>query len=114
VIANVARITATGVAHCGWGEEAGRLLHDWAGWLMMPLALALLWLEMLFLGRLLVEVDPPAPLPIDYGHPTTPEAKAVGAARSSLGGLRPWCPLTAIRTRSPFRRGTRHCRISFP
>jgi exosortase len=89
VVANVARITATGVAHCGWGEEAGRLLHDWAGWLMMPLALILLWLELVFLGRLLVEVDPPAPLPIDYGPSPTPRQEAAGAGSTTFGGLRP-------------------------
>jgi exosortase len=64
VIANVARITATGVVHCQWGEDAGNALHDWAGWLMMPLALALLWLELRFLERLLLEPPPRSPLPV--------------------------------------------------
>jgi exosortase len=66
VIANVARITATGVVHCSWGAAAGDLLHDWAGWLMMPLALGLLWLELRYLDRLLVDAGPPAPLAIDF------------------------------------------------
>ena len=65
LIANVARITATGVAHCAWGPGAGQFLHDWAGWLMMPLALGLLWLELRFLKHVLVEVDAGAPLPLD-------------------------------------------------
>jgi exosortase/archaeosortase family protein len=66
VIANVARITATGVANCSWGPAAGDLLHDWAGWLMMPLALGLLWLEVRYLDRLLVDAGPPTPLAIDF------------------------------------------------
>jgi len=64
VIANVARITATGIVHYEWGQQAGSLLHDWAGWLMMPLALGLLWLELQYLDRLLLETAPPAPLPM--------------------------------------------------
>jgi exosortase len=66
VIANVARITATGVAHSLYGPQAGQFLHDWAGWLMMPLALVLLWLELQFVNQLLVDVEPAAPLPIDF------------------------------------------------
>jgi exosortase len=66
VIANVARITLTGVAHYEWGPRAGDLLHTWAGWFMMPLALALLWLELRFLDRLLLNEEPRAPLAIDF------------------------------------------------
>jgi exosortase len=43
LIANVARISATGIAPA---------LHDFLGWLMMPFALLLLWLELRFLGTL--------------------------------------------------------------
>jgi exosortase len=66
VIANVMRITATGVAHCNWSPAAGDWLHVWAGWLMMPLALGLLWLELRFLDRLLVDAVPPTPLAIHF------------------------------------------------
>jgi exosortase len=53
VIANVVRITATGVLHERVGTTvANAVFHDLAGWLMMPFALALLGLEMLFLSRL--------------------------------------------------------------
>jgi exosortase len=70
VIANVVRITATGLIHCEWGREAGNILHDWAGWLMMPLALGLLWVELRFLDSLLLETSAPAPLPIVFtGQP---------------------------------------------
>jgi exosortase len=66
VIANVARITLSGMVHCWWGAGAGVALHDWAGWVMMPLALGLLWLELRYLDRLLVAGEAPTPLPIDY------------------------------------------------
>ena len=58
LFANVARITVTGVAHAALGGGAADLLfHDLAGWLMMPLALVLLWAEMALLGALIVERD---------------------------------------------------------
>src|SRR5262249_29563584 len=45
VLANVLRITATGLAHVSIGPQTAQLImHDLAGWLMMPLALAMLWL----------------------------------------------------------------------
>jgi exosortase len=63
LIANIVRITATAVAHRTLGSAAGNALtHDLAGWLMMPLALGLLWLEMTYLRRLLVEVEGPRPV----------------------------------------------------
>ncbi|WP_165250215.1 exosortase/archaeosortase family protein [Paludisphaera soli] len=56
--ANIARITLTGVLHETVGEEAaGHFYHDLAGWLMIPFALALYWLELKLLARILIEVD---------------------------------------------------------
>ena len=42
------------------------IYHDLAGWLMMPLALAMLWLELKFLMNLFVgaPIDHAAPLPL--------------------------------------------------
>jgi exosortase len=61
VVANVARITVTGVLYQTAGRGvADMVYHDLAGWLMMPIALALLWLELAFLKRLLVAVPTPA------------------------------------------------------
>ena len=56
---NVLRITATGMAyyHIG-GEWIEHVFHDNAGYVMMPLAMALLYLEIVLLNKLLVE--PPA------------------------------------------------------
>jgi exosortase len=53
VFVNVIRITVTGILHMTAGSAiAHAVFHDLAGWLMMPLALGLLWLEMLYLSRL--------------------------------------------------------------
>jgi len=55
--ANVLRITATVVLHGTLGKEAAdAFFHDFAGWLMMPLGLALLWLELFLLRLVIVEV----------------------------------------------------------
>jgi exosortase len=71
IAANVARISATGVAYYAWGPEsatAHAIMHDLAGWLMMPLALAMLWLELRMLDRMFVpqEVER-RPLPLVRG-----------------------------------------------
>jgi exosortase len=61
LIVNMTRITVTGVLHETVGSRLAELVfHDLAGWLMMPMALGLLWLELELLARLLVEPAPPA------------------------------------------------------
>jgi exosortase len=68
VIANVIRITVTGILHETAGSEvANAVFHDLAGWFMMPLALGMLWLELKVLSHLLVYPKPPARLPIGVG-----------------------------------------------
>lgn len=58
LIANITRITVTGIMHETVGHKAADLVfHDLAGWLMMPFALALLWLELKALGNLFVEAS---------------------------------------------------------
>jgi exosortase len=53
---NVVRITVTGILHETVGSEwANAVFHDLAGWLMMPLALAALGLELHLLNRLFLE-----------------------------------------------------------
>jgi exosortase len=76
LIANIVRITATAAAHAALGSEAATgFLHDLSGWLMMPLALGLLWLELLFLDRLFVPAETSPPLPLNLtrlaGTPTS-------------------------------------------
>jgi exosortase len=56
LLVNMTRITATGILH----ETAGRavadaVFHDLAGWLMMPMALGLMWLELQVLQRLFLD-----------------------------------------------------------
>jgi exosortase len=56
LVVNVMRITVTGVLHETVGSEiADAVFHDLAGWLMMPLALLVLGLELAILKRLLIE-----------------------------------------------------------
>lgn len=67
VLTNVLRITATGVAHTmTHDKDTMAFLHDLHGWLMMPLGLALLALQLWCLARLVVR--PPA----------DPDAAAIG------------------------------------
>jgi exosortase len=93
VLANVGRITATGVVYQTLGEEAAHaVFHDLAGWLMMPLALALLGLELVLLSALLGEPSPAHPVPLDLFSDRRPEDEpdncdatpSVPAAPSSL------------------------------
>jgi exosortase len=59
LFANVLRITATAAGSQMIGaERAHAVFHDGGGWLMMPLALLLLWLELRLIGRLLVKPAP--------------------------------------------------------
>jgi exosortase len=57
--ANVIRITITGILHETAGSElADKVFHDWAGWLMMPIALGLLLLVLKTLSCLFVPAVP--------------------------------------------------------
>jgi exosortase len=56
VLSNVVRIVLTGVLYNEGGKELGeRVFHDFAGWLMMPFALLVLWLELKLLDWVLLE-----------------------------------------------------------
>jgi exosortase len=94
VLVNIVRISATGVAMELWGADvAHELFHDQAGWLMMPLAIGILWLELWVLSRLLVEVpDQPAVAPmagfsVPAGRmgPPPGQARAGAPARTAPG-----------------------------
>lgn len=53
VLMNLVRLTATGLIYAGIGAPAAQtFFHDLAGWLMMPLALAAVGLELTLLRRL--------------------------------------------------------------
>ena len=58
LISNILRITATAVCYHRLGQVAGeKIAHDFAGWMMMPLALALVWLELKLLSWVFLEVE---------------------------------------------------------
>lgn len=68
VIANIVRITATGFLHVWVGSRLADLVfHDLAGWFMMPLALAMLWVEMKFLTYVLVDEEVPEEIELAFG-----------------------------------------------
>ena len=58
LLANIVRIVLTGTLHeTVGGHAADMFYHDLAGWIMMPLALGLYWLELAILSRLLIETE---------------------------------------------------------
>jgi len=56
-VANVGRITLTTIAYEVAGQRVSDLIfHDLAGWLMMPMALGILLVELGILRRLFMQV----------------------------------------------------------
>jgi exosortase len=70
LVANIARITMTGVLH-EWASEkvANHFYHDLAGWIMIPFALLLYWCVIWIFSKLLVEVEE---APLLVGVPLNP------------------------------------------
>jgi exosortase len=71
---NVTRITVTGLLHLWVGQEwANAVFHDFAGWVMMPMAMLLLYVEITLLSHLFVEESrdqaPPVGIPINLRRP---------------------------------------------
>jgi exosortase len=85
IIANVARITVTGILYETAGPHLAELVfHDLAGWLMMPFGLLLLWLELELLTRLFVveqevPLTPLAQLGLGLGMAAKPVAAGPGS-----------------------------------
>jgi exosortase len=66
VLANIVRIVATALLNeLAGGGVAHAVFHDWSGWLMMSLALGILWGEMALLSCLLITRETSEPLAID-------------------------------------------------
>ncbi len=90
VIANVMRIAATALAQEWFGREtAHHVFHELAGWLMMPVALALLWLELRLLAFLLVVPAAAAPLavlPAPVAPPAVDKRSSPARARPRTKG----------------------------
>jgi exosortase len=96
--ANILRITVTGALYeMGLAESARHFFHDVAGWLMMPLALAMLWAEVALLNVLFLDTPseaprPPAPsrkprLPQEPAAPRPPRARKKLSEATPEGGL---------------------------
>ena len=85
LVSNLLRIIVTGVLHETVGSEiANAVFHDLAGWLMMPLGLGLLWLELAILSRLLLEPKSPRYVAPAQNRPRqVPPPSAARRARAS-------------------------------
>jgi exosortase/archaeosortase family protein len=82
LISNIARITITGMAYqLASPELAESLFHDWAGWLMMPFGLLMLWGELWLLSHLFIEDSDD-----DYDSLAMGFSKTATAANSNNGG----------------------------
>lgn len=58
LVVNITRITVTGILHMTTSAElANKVFHDLAGWVMMPLALGLMYVEFQLLDHLFVVDD---------------------------------------------------------
>jgi len=70
---NCIRITLTGLAYSFLGNQGEMeqiinvFAHDLAGWVMMPMALGLLYLEYQLLSRLVIEEEPETLSPLSMG-----------------------------------------------
>ena len=70
LLTNVIRITATALLYMAFPENQNihRTVHDWAGFLMMPVALGFLWLELQLLSRISVPIEADDYAAFDAAH----------------------------------------------
>jgi exosortase len=75
LFSNIVRITATGVLHVTVGSEfANTFFHDVGGWLMMPLALVLLGVELKILAKMLRDTSVAGPITVGVLRPVATSA----------------------------------------
>ena len=85
VLMNLIRITATVFVFCTLGAGAAHaFFHDLAGWLMMPMAFAALWLELALLARLFKAAPAARPVPLTVPARTTAAARPRNAPTNAL------------------------------
>lgn len=73
IIANVLRIVITGVLYNSANNKlAEHFYHDLAGWLMIPLALFMLWLVVAILARMVVDIEEESPLVVGLQESSAP------------------------------------------
>ena len=84
--ANVLRIVVTAYLYAHASDKlAHAVYHDLAGWIMMPLALAALWLELWLLDWLFIENEADAPLkPVQREHLVTATGTRTAGPNSGL------------------------------
>ena len=76
LVVNIIRITVTGICHVTLGPElANKIFHELAGWVMMPMALGLMYIEFQVLSHLMIDDGPAGPLPIGIGGTRSPERR---------------------------------------
>ncbi len=85
LLSNVLRLTAIGVIYKFNEPELAEFVHEYAAFLMMPAALAMLWMETVVLSRLLiVELQTPIGMMWDLGGvPKAPDGSRERAAGST-------------------------------
>lgn len=92
LVANITRISVTGLLQEAFGPRLAHLVfHDLAGYLMMPLALGLLWIELAVLSRLLIEIPETGRTAL-AGLRTAPSMVRAGAEGPARGNPRRWGP----------------------
>jgi exosortase len=97
LMSNITRIVVTGIMHKTVGQEwADFVFHDLAGWLMMPLALGMLWVELRLLAWVFIPRDKrdvpvlsfsPTGKPLPGATPTNKAKDATAARPNILPGL---------------------------
>ena len=77
---NVIRITITGLLYNlnVNSEIAQKVFHDWAGFIMMPLALGFLFLELQLLSKLMIELPSDRMNRVGFSQTTRPDSSKAG------------------------------------
>lgn len=87
LISNILRITVTGLLSNHFDAELAQVFfHDVAGWLMMPLALGLLWGELALVNWILVEEEEPQRVKVRPTSSTTKVASSPSTLRQESNG----------------------------
>jgi exosortase/archaeosortase family protein len=90
VLSNVLRIALTGVLYNEGGKELGdKVFHDFAGWMMMPIALAVLWAELKLLDWVWVDVGGTASREEMVKSAASPAYLVMNALPPEKGGTAP-------------------------
>ncbi len=86
LLANIARITLTGVLHeTVSGSIADHFYHDLAGWVMIPFAMLLYWCEIWMLTHILNDTEAvPVPVGLAHNEHSRVQAPALAMVRKRL------------------------------